>query len=157
MINLIEKPIENPIEQKHGGKGNPNAILHFDVELNNRQRKILELLPEYDNRIIVPKNEVSMTDLAALTAKTGVEFALFTKRNERLIIRGNEYMVNIGIETASALAADGFRWSGHTHPGVDFLVMQPSDGDYEILECFAQKNAVIYNSKGEFRTYEQRR
>lgn len=47
--------IENPIEQKHTGKGNPNAILHFDVELNNRQSKILEQLPEYDSRIIVDK------------------------------------------------------------------------------------------------------
>lgn len=131
--------IENPIEQKHSGKGNPNAILHFDVELNGRQNKILELLPEYDSRVIVPKGEVNMTDLAALTAKTGDEFALFTKGNERLIIRGNEYMVNIGVEIASALAADGFKWSGHTHPGLDYLAMQPSDGDYEILKCFAQK------------------
>lgn len=148
--------VETPIEQRNTGKGNPNAILHFDVDLNNRQSKILEQLPEYDSRVIVDKKSVSMADLSALTAKTGDEFALFTKGRERLIIRGNTISVNIDVEMAEMLAADGFKWSGHTHPGLDFLVMQPSDGDYEILKCFSQYNAVIYNSKGDFRTYEQR-
>lgn len=145
--------IENPIEQKHSGKGNPNAILHFDVELNGRQNKILELLPEYDSRVIVPKSEVNMTDLAAFTAKTGDEFDLFTKGNERLIIRGNEYMVNIGIETASALAADGFKWSGHTHAGNDEFCLYASTGDKLVLRCFEQEQSAIYNSKGQYLTF----
>ena len=33
MINSIEKPIELPIEQKHTGKGNPNAVLTFGISL----------------------------------------------------------------------------------------------------------------------------
>lgn len=33
MINSIEKPIELPIEQKHTGKGNPNAVLTFVLSL----------------------------------------------------------------------------------------------------------------------------
>ncbi len=148
--------MDSPVEQRHTGKGNPNAVLLFDVELNNRQQKILEKLPEYDSRTVVPKKSANMPDLAALTAKTGDEFALFTKGSERLIIRGNACMVNIGLEEAKKLAKQGWRWSGHTHPGLDFLAMQPSDGDYEILNCFGQSSAVIYNSKGDFRTYEQR-
>ncbi len=148
--------MDSPVEQKHTGKGNPNAVLLFDVELNNRQQKLLEKLPEYDSRTVVPKKSANMPDLAALTAKTGDEFAMFTKGNERLIVRGNAYMVNIGLEEAEQLAKQGYRWSGHTHPGMDFLAMQPSDGDYEILDCFAQRSAVIYNSKGNFRTYEHR-
>ena len=71
MINSIEKTIELPIEQKHTGKGNPNAV--FGIELNNRQKDLLEKL----------------SDLSALTAHTGDEFALFTKGKDRLIIRGN--------------------------------------------------------------------
>lgn len=42
MINSIEKTIELPIEQKHTGKGNPNAVL--GIELNNRQKDLLEKL-----------------------------------------------------------------------------------------------------------------
>lgn len=156
-INLIESPIEKPIEKQHTGKGNPNAILHFDLELNNRQKKILGQLPECDCHVMVKKNYINMSDLAAFTAKTGDEFAMFTKGSDRLIVRGNSTSVNIDVKMAADLAVKGYKWSGHTHPGYDFLAMQPSDGDYEILKCFKQHSGVIYNSKGEFRTYEQRR
>ena len=97
-----------------------------------------------------------MADLSALTAYTGDEFAMFTKGNERIIIRGNSIKVNIGISEADKLAKDGYKWSGHTHPGIDYLSMQPSDGDYAILDCFKQKISVIYNSKGDYRTFEKR-
>ncbi len=155
-IGSIEKPIETPIEQRNTGKGNPNAILTFGIDLNNRQKAILEQLPEFDSRIIIKKKSVNMADLSAFTANTGHEFALFTKGNERLIIRGNENMVAISIDDAKKLADLGYKWSGHTHPGIDFLCMQPSDGDYSILKCFKQNNAVVYNSKGDFRTFQKR-
>ena len=149
--------IDSPIEQRHSGKGNPNAINIFGVELNNRQKQLLEMLPEFDSRVIVPKDSVNMSDLAALTAKTGHEFAMFTKNGDRLIIRGNTNKVNIDIESAKQLAESGYKWSGHTHPGTDYLVMQASDGDYAILDCFKQDTSVIYNSKGDFRTFEKRK
>lgn len=126
--------IEYPIEQRNTGKGNPNAVLMFGVELNNRQKGLLEKLPEFDSRIIVEKNSVNMADLSALTAHTGHEFAMFTKGNERLILRGNSYMVNIDIAKAKELSKIGYKWSGHTHPGIDFLCMQPSDGVYAVLK-----------------------
>ena len=148
--------IDNPIEQQHTGKGNPNAILMFGIDLNNRQKALLESLPDYDSRKVVPRDSVNMSDLAALTAYTGHEFAMFTKGNERLIVRGGKKNVNIDTLEAERLSADGYRWSGHTHPGIDFLSMQPSDGDYAVLACFKQTNSVIYNSKGDFRTFEKR-
>lgn len=148
--------IESPVEQKHTGKGNPNAILIFDVALTHRQQLLLDNLPSFDSSFVVKKNFVSMADLSALTAKTGVEFAMFTRKNERLIIRGDSYIVNIDIDKAKELAAQGYKWSGHTHPGITFLSMQPSDGDYAVLDCFKQEISVIYNSKGDFRTYEKR-
>ena len=148
--------IEFPIEQRNTGKGNPNAVLIFDVDLNNRQKELLKVLPEFDSNCIIKKNEVNMKDLSALTAKPGVEFAMFTKENSRLIVRGDQSSVNIDVEKALELCQSGYRWSGHTHPGMDFLSIQPSDGDYAILECFKQENAVIYNSKGDFRTFEKR-
>ena len=94
-----------------------------------------------------------MPDLAALTAKTGDEFAMFTKGNVRLIVRGNAYMVNIGLEEAEQLAKQGYRWSGHTHPGVDWLCLQASRGDMNILYCFKQEMSVVYNSKGDYLTF----
>ncbi|MCM1023263.1 MAG: phage head morphogenesis protein [Prevotella sp.] len=147
--------IEQPIEQQHTGKGNPNAILTFDAPLNSRQQKLLEQLSEFDSKIIVPKKSVNMADLSALTAKTGDEFAMFTKGGERLIIRGNNVMVNIGKEDAQELAEQGYKWSGHTHPGVDENCLLPSGGDKGILQCFNQEISVIYNSKGNRQTFEK--
>ena len=155
-VDSIQKPIQAPIEQRHTDKGKPSAILTFGSELNNRQKKLLYLLPEFNSQTTVNKKAVNMVDLSALTSQTGDEFAMFTKGKERLIVRGNSRMVQIDIEKAKRLAELGYKWSGHTHPGFDFISMQPSDGDYSILDCFKQSNSVIYNSKGEFRTFEKR-
>lgn len=153
IIKAKSLTIKTPIEQRHTGKGNPNAILQFGTSLNNRQKMLLEQLSGFDSRVTVPKKSVKMSDLAALTATTGNEFALFTKGNSRLVIRGNAKIVNIGIEDAKALAADGYRWSGHTHPGGTALVLIASDGDKAVLQCFPQEQSVIYNSKGEYNIY----
>lgn len=147
--------IELPIEQQHTGKGNPNAILMFGTDLNNRQKKLLNLLPEFDSRITVPKKLVNMADLSALTAQTGHEFAMFTKGSERLIIRGNACSVNITVEDAKKLAKSGYKWSGHTHPGAEFNCLIASSGDKAVLQCFNHKTSVIYNSKGNYATFEK--
>lgn len=145
--------IEQPIEQQHTGKGNPNAILHAGRPLNNRQKELLEKLPDYDSRVIVPKKSVNMADLSALTAETGDEFAMFTKGDSRLVIRGNTIKVNVNAEQAVQLSKNDYKWSGHTHPGMTTYCLFPSDGDKEILRCFSQDTSVIYNSKGDFSTF----
>ena len=147
--------IDMPIEQRNTGKGNPNAVLMFGVELNNRQKMLLEKLPEFDSRIIVSRSSVNMTDLAALTAYTGDEFAMFTKGNERLIIRGGKTNVNIDTAQAKVLANEGYRWSGHTHPGLNYNCLTASLGDKTVLKCFPQKTSVIYNSKGQYLTFSK--
>lgn len=147
--------IEIPIEQRNTGKGNPNAVLMFGIDLNNRQQKLLEQLPEFDSKVIVPKKFVKMSDLSALTAYTGDEFAMFTKGGKRLIIRGNPRSVNIDIAAAKALAEKGYRWSGHTHPGIDYNCLTASTGDKAILNCFTHNISVIYNSKGQYLTFDE--
>lgn len=152
-ISSIEKPIEFPIEQRNTGKGNPNAILTFDVELNNRQKKLLESLPDYDSKVTVRKTDVNMKDLSALTAVTGNEFAMFTKGNERLIVRGSSRHVNIDVDAATELAGNGYKWSGHTHPGTSSYCLKLSDGDHAVWDCFNQDSVAIYNSKGDYIVY----
>jgi hypothetical protein len=145
--------IERPIEQKHTGKGNPNAILHYGTPLNNRQQQLLDRLPGFDSRATFDKKTVNMADLAALTAKTGDEFAMFTKGRERLVVRGDKEIVNVDLDEAGALAEQGYRWSGHTHPGIGDFVKTASAGDKNILRKFRQSRSVIYDSKGAYETY----
>ena len=148
--NMTISSIDSPIEQRHTGKGKPGAILHYDVDLTNRQTTLLDSLPAYDSRVVIKKSDVSMADLAALTAKTGDEFALFTREGERLVIRGSTSKVNIDVQEAIKLAEEGYTWSGHTHPGVDINCLVASQGDIEILKCFKQERSCIYNSLGEY-------
>ena len=153
--NRIMNITVSSIENRHTGKGNPNAIITFGVEFNNRQKKLLEQLSEFDSRVVVGKKRVNMADLSALTAYTGDEFAAFTKGRDRLIIRGNSSMVNLDTEHARELAKQGYRWSGHTHPGTDMNCLMPSSGDKAVLLELSQNTSVIYNSKGQFATFER--
>lgn len=146
--------IEN-IEQRNSGKGNANAIVHFGTELSNRQKRLAEKLSSYDSKCIISKKDVNMPDLSALTADTGVEYAMFTKGKERLIIRGNETSVNVSRAYAKELKLQGYRWSGHTHPGMDDFCLMPSDGDREILNEFDQPCTAIYNSAGKWYILEK--
>lgn len=146
--------IRQPIEQRNTGKGSPNAMLHFDRPLNNRQMRLLEQLPVFDSRATVRKKDVNMRDLAALTAQTGDEYALFTRKGKRLVIRGNAAMTNIDEQTAREMAAAGWRWSGHTHPGTDLFCLYSSEGDRLVLDAFGQETSVIYNSLGQWLTFE---
>ncbi len=145
----------NNIETRNNTKGKPSAISRFDVEVNHRQKRLLDELKEYDSQVIVRKNKVSMFDLSALTAQTGVEYAMFTRGGERLIIRGNETSVNVTEKIARELHKSGYKWSGHTHPGNDVFALFPSEGDKQILEIFNQEYSVIYNSIGRFYVFER--
>ena len=149
----IHRPIGSPIEQRNTAKGNPNAIVQYARPLNNRQKSLLDALPIYDSRVTVSKGDVNMRDLAALTAQTGVEYALFTRRGERMIVRGNSMLTNIGPESAKEMADAGWRWSGHTHPGLERMTTTASTGDYVVLAAFGQKRSVILNSKGLYEVF----
>lgn len=48
----------------------------------------------------------------------------------------------------------GFKWSGHTHPGIDINVKFASEGDMYILEQFKQNRSVILDSYGRFNIFE---
>ena len=143
------------IEQRNTARGKPPAVTHFGAGINTRQSNILDHLRNYDSEYLVKKKSVSMTDLAALTAETGDEFALFTCKGERLIIRGDSNSVNVTYEKALELRERGYRWSGHTHPGNDDFVLFPSAGDIEILRAFGQEQSVIFNSVGKFYVFER--
>ena len=83
-----------------------------------------------------------------------VEYAMFTKGQERMIVRGNEYRVNIDEVGAAQMRAEGWKWSGHSHVETDSLSTTASDGDYLILKAFGQKRSRIINSKGKSQYFE---
>ena len=80
----------------------------FKKTMAKNHPELMKKLPDFDSRIKKKKKDASMTDLAALTAATGDEFAMFTKGRERLIIRGNSARLNVDTTQASELAALGY-------------------------------------------------
>ena len=135
MISQIDSP--HPVDVTFGEK-----------ELSERQQRILGELPGFGSQAIVKKRDVSMLDLAALTAKTGDEFAMFTRKGDRLIIRGNFLSVPLTPNKAEKLRSEGYRWSGHTHIGINDESLIASDGDRKVLKAFNQSKSLIYNAAG---------
>jgi len=137
--------INNPIEQAH-----PVDVAFEAKFLNQRQQRILDKLPGYGSQAIINKRDVSMLDLAALTASTGDEYAMFTRRSKRLIVRGSHDRIRLDEDDVVKLRGEGYRWSGHTHPGFSEAHLIASKGDKETLRLFGQSNSVIYNSLGRY-------
>lgn len=99
------------------------------------------------------KKDVNLKDISALTAKTNVEYALFTRKGERMVIRGANDHVQITAALARDMAAQGWRWSGHTHPGEGSNVKIASPGDMEVLKAFGQNYSVILDSTGKYEVF----
>jgi hypothetical protein len=94
-----------------------------------------------------------MLDLSALTAKTGDEFAMFTKAGQRLIVRGNDANVPLTYDSMFELRDKGYRLSGHTHPGTSMTDLIASGGDIETLNILEQDKSVIYNALGKYAVF----
>ena len=79
--NVTEKegktPEELTISARNTGKGNPNAIIHFDADLNTRQQNLLNQLPDYDSSVVVKKSDVSLNDLVQRFFDTHILSRLF--------------------------------------------------------------------------------
>ena len=146
IMGLGGESINTPIELGH-----PADVAFGAKKLSLRQQRILNLLPGYGSQAVLRKRDVKMLDLSAMTAETGDEFAMFTRKGERLIIRGDNSGVPLTLDELGALRNGGYRWSGHTHPGRGEASLISSDGDKRALRQFGQSNSVIYNSFGKRR------
>ena len=143
------------IENRFTGVGQPDDIFRHGLPLDNRQQKVLDELPETGSRAVFGKDDVSMLDLSALTAKTGDEFAMFTLGNKRIVIRGDERSIVLPEKEVNQMIAQGYKWSGHTHPGGSRMVLLSSEADRKVLRAFKQETSVIYNSVGQYRTFNK--
>ena len=93
-----------------------------------------------------------MNDLRNLTLHSGDEFAMLTRKGERLIfcgIGGAEgafpSIPQLSVDTAGRYAAQGWRFSGHTHtPGFQAI---GSAGDKNVLREFGQRQSGVWGAQ----------
>lgn len=129
--------------------GKPLDIYFGFSGLNARQSNFLSQLPSANSVLQLKKSFINVNDLAALTAHTQNEFAMFTLGSRRLIVRGDRFITNI-MGIGSKLLEEGWTWSAHTHVGKGnaSLIASGVHGDLGVLEMFNQQRSLILNSLG---------
>ncbi len=135
----------------------PSEIAWGYGNLSKRQAIILGSLKEPGRYIQLYKSDINLTDLAALTAQTGDEFALFTLGSRRIVIRGTAKNLEINNNLSEKLLAQNWRWTAHTHPGLsdNVLIASGFPGDRQVLNIFNQKRSLILNSVGRRSIFDQ--
>ena len=122
------------------------------VELKEHQQTLLDKLPSAGSFIRVKKKDVSLDDLAALSAKAKCEFALFNKGKNSIVLRGNYRSCNIGKTLSEEVIDNKWEWVGHSHPTITQLT--PSNADVSALKIFTwQKKSSIIDLKGRVITF----
>jgi hypothetical protein len=135
----------------------PAEIAWGSGTLSARQQALLDALPKTRAQLKLHKSDINVTDLAALTASTGDEFALFTRGSQRLAIRGDNSGIVLSIEKLQVLREQGFRWSAHSHPSISISgeSLIASGGDKTALEIFGQERSLILDSFGRRNVFDQ--
>ncbi len=151
-----QKSVRKSNTDKTISASSPAEIYHGFGSLSKRQQDLLDQLPDSLSNVKLNKSNVNVTDLAALTAQTGDEFALFTRGSQRMIVRGNQYGVPLTRSELAELQRQGFKFSGHTHPGTSDITLNASGtpGDREVLRIFNQQQSLILNSSGRRSVYD---
>lgn len=148
----LTKPLENgTIEiRRNQATGRASAIHLVGADLNKRQKTLLSKLEKSGDFYEASKKQIKTKDIAALTADQGVEFALFTKGNRRLIVRGDVHKTEFKNQLIENLVAEGWKFSAHTRPTTGEWSVMPSQQDIDMLYIFKQGQSVIYNGNGNF-------
>lgn len=139
--------------------GKPSLIFNSEYGKLSTTQKILLHTLEKDAVAHFDKHadniRIKMRDLSCLTAYTGKEYSLFSRKDRQYLVVGTECGIYIGDELTDKIIRYGYRWTGHTHVGTTKLCLMPSDSDYTTLKKFRQKRSVIFNSIGEYYVFEK--
>jgi len=155
-IDTIDKnDIEVAIKNRNTSLvGKPKLIYNYTfAKLSKTQQLLLSKL-ENNKLVIINKHaenvNITMKDLSAMTAHTGLEYSLFSRNDNYVIVKGSATGIHLTARESAMLLNNKYTWTGHTHPGNTFICMTPSDSDYDTLKYFNQKHSVIYNSIGDY-------
>ena len=103
--------------------------------------------------IQVKPEDASIYSLAALTAKTGDEFAMFAKNDVKIIIRGasNKPWI-VPDDLLRRIFDEKLRWTGHSHPTT--VNLEASVEDRETLHKLTwQKKSAVIDLNGDVKEF----
>jgi hypothetical protein len=116
--------------------------------LRSSDEAILQKLQKTGDWITIQSTEADLYTLGALTSRTGVEFASFSKQGTKIIVRGNTVQTFVPTDAARMIFGNQMCWDGHSHPTTGNL--DASDNDRQTLkESFTwQKKSYIIDMEG---------
>ena len=113
------------------------------VTLRREQKKLLEQVPEVGNWTKLRKKQVSVKDLAALTASTGHEFAVFTGKSSKILIHGTSKSWHIPHDAWEIIKSNQYEWTAHSHPTMTKITVSPEDRETLKLFTWQEKSTII--------------
>lgn len=113
------------------------------VTLRREQKKLLEQVPEVGNWTKLRKKQVSVKDLAALTASTGHEFAVFTGKSSKILIHGTSKSWHIPHDALEIIKSNQYEWTAHSHPTMTKITVSPEDRETLKLFTWQEKSTII--------------
>lgn len=141
VISGIETPLISTAENRE--RRYLENLRSGNVHLNRRHKDIIKEIPSKGDWSYFAPNKVELKDLAALTAATKDEFALFSNGERAIIIHGATNW-NIPESAWTEIERQKLVWVGHSHPPT--VNVAASDQDRETLRKFftwQEKSAII--------------
>lgn len=150
-----KKDSANIQNRRTGVLGKPPLI--YNTSYGDLTKLQKQMLKEFETQDILELTgiKVDMTDLSCMTAVTGVEYALFTRSNKCIVVKGGCYGMTLSKQLTNRLIREKFTWTGHTHPGNTTNCLMPSGSDYNTLRLFRQRRSAIFNSVGDYYIMEE--
>lgn len=117
------------------------AIRNGEAGLNEHRKNLLNRVPNVNDWATLPKDTITVKDIAYLSATTHHEFALLQGKTKDIIFHGTEMHCNFNNELLELLRSNKLRLVAHTHP--DYGEIEPSIDDRAFLRYINQKESII--------------
>lgn len=135
-------------------KSTDNQFKKYLEDVNNNSQSISKkhfrlynLVPNRNDWIEFGKQQANIKDLAALTAYSGHEFALFSKNNKKILIHGGNGSLIVDNYLSNKLLSEKWNFDGHSHPTITGL--KASIADMKTLNLFTwQDESYIIDLTG---------
>lgn len=123
-----------------------------EIALKEHQENILKQFENGKTFVVIKKRKVKLDDLAAFTAVTKAEFALFTKGKNVILLKGSYSSCTIPASLLQKLIDEKWIFTGHSHP--TFTGLKASFADISVLKRFTwQKESRIIDLSGKTKPF----
>ena len=146
--------LESDLESSHSMQISLEAIRSGEAGLTERRFQMLVRVPDIGDFATFPKDNVSIKDLAYLSAFVQHEFALLRGKNKDILFHGDSRECAFPDELEQLLVRKSLRLVAHSHP--DYGIIIPSKADKLFLKKIDQEDSVIVSwITGRSQTYSR--